>query len=98
MQRDGKPAAELATAVAEGAARRGLLLLKAGIHGDCIRVLLPLVIAGFFAGIGATAGAATTGATIGAIAASGGVTNGSTGAVAQADKDAAEARSRIRFT
>jgi 4-aminobutyrate aminotransferase/(S)-3-amino-2-methylpropionate transaminase len=44
LQRDGKPAAELATAVAEGAARRGLLLLKAGIYGQCIRVLLPLVI------------------------------------------------------
>ena len=44
LQRDGKPAAELATAVAEGAARSGLLLLKAGIYGDCIRVLLPLVI------------------------------------------------------
>jgi 4-aminobutyrate aminotransferase/(S)-3-amino-2-methylpropionate transaminase len=30
--------------VAEGAARRGLLLLKAGVFGDCIRVLVPLVI------------------------------------------------------
>ncbi|HEU5263348.1 MAG TPA: 4-aminobutyrate--2-oxoglutarate transaminase [Gaiellaceae bacterium] len=44
LQRNGKPDAELATAVAEGAARRGLLLLKAGIYGHCIRVLLPLVI------------------------------------------------------
>jgi 4-aminobutyrate aminotransferase/(S)-3-amino-2-methylpropionate transaminase len=44
VERDGKPDADLATAVAEGAARRGLLLLKAGIHGDCIRVLVPLVI------------------------------------------------------
>jgi len=42
--REGKPDAESATAVAEGAARRGLLLLKAGIYGHCIRVLLPLVI------------------------------------------------------
>jgi 4-aminobutyrate aminotransferase/(S)-3-amino-2-methylpropionate transaminase len=42
--RDGKPDPESATAVAEGAARRGLLLLKAGIYGHCIRVLLPLVI------------------------------------------------------
>jgi 4-aminobutyrate aminotransferase-like enzyme len=42
--RDGKPDAESATAVAEGAGRRGLLLLKAGIYGHCIRVLLPLVI------------------------------------------------------
>jgi 4-aminobutyrate aminotransferase/(S)-3-amino-2-methylpropionate transaminase len=42
--RDGKPDPESATAVAEAAARRGLLLLKAGIYGHCIRVLLPLVI------------------------------------------------------
>jgi 4-aminobutyrate aminotransferase/(S)-3-amino-2-methylpropionate transaminase len=41
---DGKPDADLATAVAEGAARRGLLLLKAGIYSNCIRVLVPLVI------------------------------------------------------
>jgi 4-aminobutyrate aminotransferase / (S)-3-amino-2-methylpropionate transaminase / 5-aminovalerate transaminase len=39
-----EPDAELATAVAEAAAARGLLLLKAGIHGNCIRVLCPLVI------------------------------------------------------
>jgi len=44
LERDGKPDAELAAAVAEGAARRGLLLLKAGIYSHCIRVLLPLVI------------------------------------------------------
>jgi 4-aminobutyrate aminotransferase/(S)-3-amino-2-methylpropionate transaminase len=44
VERDGKPDADLATAIAEGAARRGLLLLKAGIHGNCIRVLVPLVI------------------------------------------------------
>jgi 4-aminobutyrate aminotransferase/(S)-3-amino-2-methylpropionate transaminase len=44
LERDGKPEADLATAVAEGAARRGLLLLKAGIYGNCIRVLVPLVI------------------------------------------------------
>ncbi|MGH3021723.1 MAG: 4-aminobutyrate--2-oxoglutarate transaminase [Gaiellaceae bacterium] len=44
MVRDGKPDADLATAVAEGAARRGLLLLKAGIYSNCIRVLVPLVI------------------------------------------------------
>jgi 4-aminobutyrate aminotransferase/(S)-3-amino-2-methylpropionate transaminase len=44
IARDGKPDADLATAVAEGAARRGLLLLKAGIHSNCIRVLVPLVI------------------------------------------------------
>jgi 4-aminobutyrate aminotransferase len=45
VERGGKPDADLATAVAEGAARRGLLLLKAGIYGNCIRVLAPLVIA-----------------------------------------------------
>jgi 4-aminobutyrate aminotransferase/(S)-3-amino-2-methylpropionate transaminase len=44
IARDGKPDADLATAVAEGAARRGLLLLKAGIYSNCIRVLVPLVI------------------------------------------------------
>jgi 4-aminobutyrate aminotransferase/(S)-3-amino-2-methylpropionate transaminase len=44
VERDGKPDSDLAGAVAEAAARRGLLLLKAGIHSNCIRVLLPLVI------------------------------------------------------
>ncbi|MGH3042397.1 MAG: 4-aminobutyrate--2-oxoglutarate transaminase [Gaiellaceae bacterium] len=44
IERGGKPDADLAAAVAEGAARRGLLLLKAGIYSNCIRVLLPLVI------------------------------------------------------
>jgi 4-aminobutyrate aminotransferase/(S)-3-amino-2-methylpropionate transaminase len=39
-----EPDADLATAVAEGAFKRGLLLLKAGIHSNCIRVLVPLVI------------------------------------------------------
>ena len=39
-----EPAPELATAVVEAAAERGLLLLKAGLHGNCIRVLCPLVI------------------------------------------------------
>src|SRR5581483_1636278 len=38
------PAPELATAVVEHAARNGLLLLKAGIYSNCIRVLVPLVI------------------------------------------------------
>jgi 4-aminobutyrate aminotransferase/(S)-3-amino-2-methylpropionate transaminase len=38
------PAPELASAVCEHAAKHGLLLLKAGIHGNCIRVLVPLVI------------------------------------------------------
>jgi 4-aminobutyrate aminotransferase/(S)-3-amino-2-methylpropionate transaminase len=38
------PAPGLASRVAEEAARRGLLLLKAGIHGNCIRVLCPLTI------------------------------------------------------
>lgn len=44
LRRDGKPDAELATAVAEGALRRGLLILMAGLYGNCIRVLVPLVI------------------------------------------------------
>jgi 4-aminobutyrate aminotransferase/(S)-3-amino-2-methylpropionate transaminase len=39
-----EPAAELAAAVIEAAAQGGLLLLKAGVHGNCIRVLCPLVI------------------------------------------------------
>jgi 4-aminobutyrate aminotransferase/(S)-3-amino-2-methylpropionate transaminase len=38
------PAPELATAVVEAAADRGLLLLKSGIYSNCIRVLLPLAI------------------------------------------------------
>ena len=38
------PAPEIASRVAEEAAERGLLLLKAGIHSNCNRVLCPLVI------------------------------------------------------
>jgi 4-aminobutyrate aminotransferase / (S)-3-amino-2-methylpropionate transaminase / 5-aminovalerate transaminase len=38
------PAPELASAVVEAAADRGLLLLKSGIYSNCIRVLVPLVI------------------------------------------------------
>ena len=37
-------APELATAVAEKAMSQGLLLLKSGLQGNCIRVLAPLVI------------------------------------------------------
>jgi len=44
LRRGEEPAADLATAAAEAAARRGLLLLKAGIYSSCIRVLVPLVI------------------------------------------------------
>ena len=40
-----EPDANLATAIVEAACARGLLLLKAGIYGNCIRVLVPLVIA-----------------------------------------------------
>ena len=36
--------ADLADAVVEAAAERGLLLLKCGIYSNCIRVLTPLVI------------------------------------------------------
>ena len=39
-----RPASDLASAVTEAAAARGLLLLKAGIYSNCIRVLVPLVI------------------------------------------------------
>jgi 4-aminobutyrate aminotransferase/(S)-3-amino-2-methylpropionate transaminase len=38
------PAPELAAAVVERAAGNGLLLLKAGVYSNCIRVLVPLVI------------------------------------------------------
>jgi 4-aminobutyrate aminotransferase/(S)-3-amino-2-methylpropionate transaminase len=39
-----EPAPDLAGRVTEEAARRGVLLLKAGVSGNCIRVLCPLVI------------------------------------------------------
>ncbi len=39
-----QPAPKLVQAVIEAAMQRGLLLLKAGIHGNVIRVLTPLVI------------------------------------------------------
>jgi 4-aminobutyrate aminotransferase/(S)-3-amino-2-methylpropionate transaminase len=39
-----RPAPDLATAVVTEAAQRGLLLLKAGIYSNCIRVLSPLVL------------------------------------------------------
>jgi len=38
------PAAELASRVIVAALERGLLLLKAGVAGNCIRVLVPLVV------------------------------------------------------
>ena len=38
------PAPELAEAVVEEALQRGLILLKAGVFGNCIRVLCPLTI------------------------------------------------------
>jgi 4-aminobutyrate aminotransferase / (S)-3-amino-2-methylpropionate transaminase / 5-aminovalerate transaminase len=38
------PAPGLATRVTAEAAQRGLLLLKAGVFGNCIRVLCPLTI------------------------------------------------------
>ena len=40
-----EPAPELAEAVIEAALQRGLILLKAGVPGNCIRVLCPLTIA-----------------------------------------------------
>ena len=39
-----QPAPELVQAVIDAAMQRGLLLLKAGVHGNAIRVLTPLVI------------------------------------------------------
>ncbi len=39
-----EPAPRLASAVAEAAAERGLLLLKSGIYSNCIRVLTPLTL------------------------------------------------------
>ena len=39
-----EPAADLATRVIDAATARGLLLLRAGAYGNCIRVLVPLVI------------------------------------------------------
>jgi 4-aminobutyrate aminotransferase/(S)-3-amino-2-methylpropionate transaminase len=39
-----EPAPELASRVTDEALRRGLLLMKAGVHSNCLRVLCPLVI------------------------------------------------------
>jgi 4-aminobutyrate aminotransferase / (S)-3-amino-2-methylpropionate transaminase / 5-aminovalerate transaminase len=39
-----EPAPELVVAVIEAALQRGLILLKAGVHANCIRVLCPLTI------------------------------------------------------
>ena len=44
LRRGGEPDADTATNVAEAALERGLLLLKAGLQSNCIRVLVPLVI------------------------------------------------------
>jgi 4-aminobutyrate aminotransferase / (S)-3-amino-2-methylpropionate transaminase / 5-aminovalerate transaminase len=41
---DKEPDSELASRVVDEALSRGLLLLKAGVAGNCIRVLVPLVI------------------------------------------------------
>jgi 4-aminobutyrate aminotransferase / (S)-3-amino-2-methylpropionate transaminase / 5-aminovalerate transaminase len=38
------PAAGLASAVTEAAAKRGLLLIKSGIYSNCVRVLMPLTL------------------------------------------------------
>ena len=39
-----EPAPELAAEVIDAALARGVVLLKAGVHGNCIRVLCPLTI------------------------------------------------------
>jgi 4-aminobutyrate aminotransferase/(S)-3-amino-2-methylpropionate transaminase len=44
VEGDSEPATELASRVVAEALQRGLLLLKAGVAGNCIRVLVPLVI------------------------------------------------------
>jgi 4-aminobutyrate aminotransferase / (S)-3-amino-2-methylpropionate transaminase / 5-aminovalerate transaminase len=41
---DGSPDSDLASRVVDEALVRGLLLLKAGVAGNCIRVLVPLVV------------------------------------------------------
>ena len=41
---DGDPDSETASRVVEEALTRGVLLLKAGVAGNCIRVLVPLVV------------------------------------------------------
>jgi 4-aminobutyrate aminotransferase/(S)-3-amino-2-methylpropionate transaminase len=41
---DGSPDTDLASRVVDEALVRGLLLLKAGVAGNCIRVLVPLVV------------------------------------------------------
>jgi 4-aminobutyrate aminotransferase/(S)-3-amino-2-methylpropionate transaminase len=43
-RRTKRPAPDLASKVVGEAAKRGLLLLKAGIYSNCIRVLCPLVL------------------------------------------------------
>ena len=39
-----EPAPDLTLAVIDAALQRGLILLKAGVHGNCVRVLCPLTI------------------------------------------------------
>jgi 4-aminobutyrate aminotransferase/(S)-3-amino-2-methylpropionate transaminase len=39
------PAPEIARAVVDAALARGLLLITCGVYGNCIRVLVPLVVA-----------------------------------------------------
>jgi 4-aminobutyrate aminotransferase/(S)-3-amino-2-methylpropionate transaminase len=41
---DGTPDSATASRVVEEALVRGVLLLKAGVAGNCIRVLVPLVV------------------------------------------------------
>src|SRR5215210_6702832 len=39
-----EPATDVASRVVEAAAQRGLLMIKSGVYGNCIRVLVPLVV------------------------------------------------------
>ena len=40
-----KPSRELANRIVDEALQRGLMLITCGVYGNCIRVLVPLVIA-----------------------------------------------------
>jgi 4-aminobutyrate aminotransferase/(S)-3-amino-2-methylpropionate transaminase len=38
------PAPDLTHAIVDAALQRGLLLITCGVHGNCVRVLVPLVV------------------------------------------------------
>jgi 4-aminobutyrate aminotransferase/(S)-3-amino-2-methylpropionate transaminase len=59
------PAPELAARVVDEALQRGLILLKAGVHANCIRVLCPLTISDGELGEGLDVWEEALGATLG---------------------------------